>query len=84
MNNIRYMIDGMGYLEGYGTHPGTPMIIALNFVMVAIAIMETYTFGIVHMMLSILVSLAFMSPMTIFYLYGAWDRGRLYKIDSER
>lgn len=62
MNALKRIIRGMGYIKGYGHHPGTPLII--GFIVAAL-----YGLGII--------GLLFISPFLLAYILGAYDRGNL-------
>lgn len=66
---ISRIIKGCGYVEGYGNHPGTAMVIFLIFVG-AIAGLDRGVIG--ACIGASLMALVF-GPM---YLYGAYSRGK--------
>lgn len=71
MSYARAILRGMGYVEGYGPHPGTPIIVGL----LILGWMAGTWMGALAM-------LAIFGPV---YVYGAWSRGlaRLNEMDKE-
>lgn len=64
---LRKIIKGCGYIEGYGTHPGTPMITFF----VALGVVSGAQGG---GWVGACLGAACMSPFVGLYLYGAWGR----------
>lgn len=66
---IRAIWRGCGYVPGYGHHPGNGLILMCNAGAVFVG-------GSVGGIAGALIGLLFMIPMTVIYLWGAYERGK--------
>ena len=76
IKHIKRILKGCGYLEGYGTHPGTEWIMLFIFVGFMVGISDGTFYGFLGAGLFAL----FFGPI---YLYGAWSRGKCFEKDQE-
>lgn len=61
---ISKMIKGMGYLEGYGTHPGWPIVIAMSLLGFMMGIIP----GLIHALM-----------WFAMFAFGSYDRYRSWE-----
>ena len=52
-NTIKMVIKGIGYLPGYGHHPGIPMVIAFSM----IGFFVDWRFGFINLIVCLMVAL---------------------------
>lgn len=77
MKVIRDIIQGAGYLEGYGDHPGTPMLIIFILMGGIAGIEKGGLFGFIAG------SLVMALIMGTFWVVGCVDRARDYQRDNK-
>jgi hypothetical protein len=78
MNIFRHIIRGAGYLEGYGHHPGTGVVLAFGL-LGGLAGVDAN--GLVGFISGFTVVLLFLAPM---YCYGCIERSRDCDRDQQR
>lgn len=71
------IIRGCGYLEGYGHHPGTGLVLGFVVATTLTGLAEALDAG-QSWLAGSLVGGLFSLPIVGLYLYGAYDRAALY------